>query len=206
MIALQRVATRINMMHFSKFVCALALATACTYGAAGPIPVVLDTDIGDDIDDARIYGGIHFRFDQEAGARRGREVATSVYENNLQQGNLSGYACFLVAQENVGTLATKGSDNVRFERNTIENCGSQATGHGGALIYSDGAQAHNNIVLLNNDFRQSGQAGIRAYNNYTYGLRLENNRISGASPAYSVSTANATVIPYTSGAVGYVAP
>ena len=40
--------------------------------------------ICDDIDDARIYGGIHFRFDQEAGARLGREVATSIYKNNLQ--------------------------------------------------------------------------------------------------------------------------
>ena len=27
-----------------------------------------------DIDDARVYGGIHFRFDQEAGARQGRSI------------------------------------------------------------------------------------------------------------------------------------
>ena len=40
--------------------------------------------ICDDIDDARIYGGIHFRFDQEAGVRLGREVATAVYKDNLQ--------------------------------------------------------------------------------------------------------------------------
>ena len=40
--------------------------------------------ICDDIDDARIYGGIHFRFDQEAGVRLGREIATSIYKNNLQ--------------------------------------------------------------------------------------------------------------------------
>ena len=32
--------------------------------------------ITDDIDDARVYGGIHFRFDQEAGARLGRRMAT----------------------------------------------------------------------------------------------------------------------------------
>jgi PAP2 superfamily len=36
-----------------------------------------------DIDDARVYGGIHFRFDQEAGARQGRQVGTYVYRNNL---------------------------------------------------------------------------------------------------------------------------
>ena len=38
-----------------------------------------------DIDDARVYGGIHFRFDQEAGAKLGREVATSVYKHNLRR-------------------------------------------------------------------------------------------------------------------------
>jgi hypothetical protein len=39
----------------------------------------------DDVDDARIYGGIHFRFDQEAGGRLGRDVATYIYKNNLQR-------------------------------------------------------------------------------------------------------------------------
>jgi hypothetical protein len=38
-----------------------------------------------DIDDARVYGGIHFRFDQEAGAKLGREVGTSVYKHNLRR-------------------------------------------------------------------------------------------------------------------------
>jgi hypothetical protein len=37
-----------------------------------------------DIDDARVFGGIHFRFDQENGARLGREVATAVYKGNLR--------------------------------------------------------------------------------------------------------------------------
>ena len=39
--------------------------------------------ITDDISDARVYGGIHFRTDQEAGADLGRAVGTSVYKNNL---------------------------------------------------------------------------------------------------------------------------
>ena len=39
--------------------------------------------IADDVSDARVYGGIHFRTDQDAGARLGREVATAVYKNNL---------------------------------------------------------------------------------------------------------------------------
>jgi hypothetical protein len=42
-------------------------------------------DICQDIDDARVYGGIHFRFDQEAGTRLGREVATYVIKHNLQK-------------------------------------------------------------------------------------------------------------------------
>jgi PAP2 superfamily len=41
-------------------------------------------EITDDIDDARVYGGIHFRFDQEAGARLGREVGGYVYRHNLR--------------------------------------------------------------------------------------------------------------------------
>lgn len=40
--------------------------------------------ITDDISDARVYGGIHFRTDQEAGADLGRAVGTAVYKNNLQ--------------------------------------------------------------------------------------------------------------------------
>ena len=69
------------------------------YGMAGhnitltaTIPVIGSTTlnysqlqkISDDIDDARIYGGMHFRFDQIAGGRLGKEVATYVYKNNLQ--------------------------------------------------------------------------------------------------------------------------
>jgi hypothetical protein len=41
--------------------------------------------ITDDIDDARIYGGIHFRFDQEAGARQGRRVGRYVVNHNLRR-------------------------------------------------------------------------------------------------------------------------
>ena len=39
--------------------------------------------ITDDIDDARIYGGVHFRFDQEAGAHLGRQVGTYVFKSTL---------------------------------------------------------------------------------------------------------------------------
>jgi hypothetical protein len=40
--------------------------------------------ITDDIDDARVYGGIHFRFDQKAGAQQGHDIALYVLKNNLR--------------------------------------------------------------------------------------------------------------------------
>jgi hypothetical protein len=43
------------------------------------------TQITDDISDARVYGGIHFRIDQEAGVDLGRAVGTAVYKNNLRR-------------------------------------------------------------------------------------------------------------------------
>ena len=43
--------------------------------------------ITDDVDDARVFGGIHFRFDQEAGGRMGRDIATYVVKHNLRSIN-----------------------------------------------------------------------------------------------------------------------
>jgi hypothetical protein len=40
--------------------------------------------ITDDISDARVYGGIHYRFDQDAGGQLGRSIATFVHKNNLR--------------------------------------------------------------------------------------------------------------------------
>ena len=42
------------------------------------------SEITDDIDDARVYGGIHFRFDQEAGAVQGRRIGSYVYKHTLR--------------------------------------------------------------------------------------------------------------------------
>ena len=41
-------------------------------------------DVCDDIDDARIYGGIHFRFDQEAGGKQGRKVGNWILRHHLR--------------------------------------------------------------------------------------------------------------------------
>jgi PAP2 superfamily len=42
-------------------------------------------EIADDVSDARVYGGIHFRTDQDAGADLGRAVGRAVYKNNLRR-------------------------------------------------------------------------------------------------------------------------
>jgi len=50
--------------------------------------VVLDytawDEITDDVDDARIYGGIHYSFDQEKGAHQGRQVGRYILRNLLR--------------------------------------------------------------------------------------------------------------------------
>jgi hypothetical protein len=40
--------------------------------------------ITDDINDARVFGGVHYRFDQEEGARQGRHVGTYVLRHALR--------------------------------------------------------------------------------------------------------------------------
>jgi hypothetical protein len=41
-------------------------------------------ELTDDIDDARVYGGIHFRFDQTGGGRLGRRVGSYVFKHQLR--------------------------------------------------------------------------------------------------------------------------
>jgi hypothetical protein len=59
--------------------------------ALGSLPATMITkhytkfkDIADDVDDARVYGGIHWRFDQVAGNDLGRAVGTEVAKNHLR--------------------------------------------------------------------------------------------------------------------------
>ena len=47
--------------------------------------------ITSDISDARIYGGIHYRFDQEAGADLGRDIGAYEYRHNLRRAKHSGH-------------------------------------------------------------------------------------------------------------------
>jgi hypothetical protein len=59
--------------------------------ALGSLPATVITkhytqlkEIADDVDDARVYGGIHWRFDQVAGNDLGRAVGTEVAKNYLR--------------------------------------------------------------------------------------------------------------------------
>jgi hypothetical protein len=55
-----------------------------------------------DVDDARVFGGIHFRFDQTLGADMGRRIAEYVYGHNLRPKS----AC--TCEENDGHVGGKG--------------------------------------------------------------------------------------------------
>jgi hypothetical protein len=68
------------------------------YGRAGHSITLFSSDVPDvlvhyasfaqitaDIDDARVYGGVHFRFDQEAGASLGRRIGRYVQRNHLRR-------------------------------------------------------------------------------------------------------------------------
>src|SRR5262245_14350003 len=59
--------------------------------ALGSLPATVITkyytqlnEIASDVDDARVYGGIHWRFDQVAGGALGRAIASEVIKNNLR--------------------------------------------------------------------------------------------------------------------------
>ena len=56
-----------------------------------PGPTIIDTrtynrfsDAAQDVVDARIYEGIHFRFADEVGRKQGRQVANWVFKNYLR--------------------------------------------------------------------------------------------------------------------------
>lgn len=62
-------------------------AIALTHPAMPAVVLEYTTfeEITDDIDTARIYGGIHFRFDQRAGARQGRRIGAWVLTHHLRE-------------------------------------------------------------------------------------------------------------------------
>ena len=127
-----------------------------------------------------------------------------LYENNRLESNLAGAACLYFAQE--ATYATYGAHDVTARYNTVKNCGGAAIGHGAVHVSNSGEEANTNITLTRNDIVQNGQPGIRVINAMNSGVRVDSNRVQGASPALDIRSSGVTVVPYTSGAVGYVAP
>ena len=127
---------------------------------------------------------------------------TVLYENNYIEGNPS-WACMYFAQE--VSYATWNTVGVTAQRNTLKNCGSLNTGHAAVMIYSDG-EPNDNIQFISNDIVQDNRTGIRYFGAQTR-IRLENNRYSGSGTAYDGgSSRDVTIVKYTSGPVGYVAP
>jgi hypothetical protein len=127
-----------------------------------------------------------------------------LYENNRIESNLGGFACLYIAQE--ASYATYGAHDVTARYNTLKSCGGSSTGHGAVMVFSDGQEANTNIALTRNDIVQNGAPGIRVFSAQNTGVRLDSNRVQGANPALDVSSPGVTVIPYTSGTVGYTAP
>ena len=127
-----------------------------------------------------------------------------LYENNLLENNLAQRACLYIAQEN--SYNTFGAHNVVMQLNTLKNCGGLASGHGGIMMFSDGAEANTNITLTRNDLYQNGQIGIRVISNWNTGIKLDSNRVQGAGVAAEISSPGVVVTPYSSGSVGYTPP
>jgi hypothetical protein len=48
------------------------------------LKILHNQGLTDDISDARVYGGIHYRTDQDAGALLGKAVGRAVYKYNLR--------------------------------------------------------------------------------------------------------------------------
>jgi parallel beta-helix repeat protein len=127
-----------------------------------------------------------------------------LYENNRLESNLAGAACVYLAQES--SYGTYGAHDVVARYNTLKTCGGPSTGHGAVMVYSSGQEANTNITLIRNDIVQNGPPGIRVFSALNTGVRVDSNRVQGASPALDITSPGVTVIPYTSGTVGYVAP
>ena len=127
-----------------------------------------------------------------------------VYENNDLENNLGGGACLYIAQE--ASYSTYGAHDVAARYNTLKSCGGSTTGHGAVMVFSDGQDSNTNITLTRNDIVQNGLSGIRVFSTMNSGVRVDSNRIQGANPALDIRSPGVTVVPYSSGAVGYAAP
>lgn len=128
-----------------------------------------------------------------------------LYENNLVDG-VKDWACLYISQEN--SWNTYSALNVITRNNTFKNCGSTVTGHTAIMVFSEGAMPNNNVTLTRNDIIQDGGRGGMRYFGPQTNIRFEQNKYTGTGQAYGPwgDVSGVTVIPYTTGSVGYVAP
>jgi hypothetical protein len=127
------------------------------------------------------------------------------YKNNYINGNPQ-YAGLYVAQE--ASYDTYEVTNSNFIGNTIINTGSNTTGHGAIMEFTQTAGLTNsNLLFQLNDIQQNGQSGIRYWGSAS-NVSFDRNRISGTGSWAPISgnIAGVSITPYTTGSVGYVAP
>ncbi len=90
--------------------------------------------ITDDIDDARIYGGVQYRFDQDAGARLGRQVGEVHFSRTCSVLCLGDRLHGPWRREGQGRSSTTGRERTRRENDAAAtpNESSMVATHGGA--------------------------------------------------------------------------
>lgn len=130
------------------------------------------------------------------------------YYNNYIEGNASGFAGMYIAAENNASWQFFAAKRVKFELNTIVDCGSNSTGHGAITCYSDGLFTNDDIWFLRNDIVFNTDTTRRGH--WLFGpqtnVKLEQYRYNGTGPAVA-NTGGGTNITlnqsYTSGDIGY---
>lgn len=124
------------------------------------------------------------------------------YHNNLMQNNLNWAGIYIAQEDSYATLA---ASNITADYNTVENCGNNAAGHAGIMIFSDGTHTNDSIKMLRNDIICTARNtnGIRYYGPLT-NVILDSNKITGAGTAYvGGNHAGVTTTLYTNGNAGY---
>lgn len=119
--------------------------------------------------------------------------------NNYVQRNPN-YAGILLARE-LG-YNTFGVVNCTVDFNTIESCGSVATGHSNIFVLNDGTYTSSAITVTRNEII-GGNRGIRGYGPQLDVLYDSNKITNVTTPYFNTETVGSTTILYTSGNVGY---
>lgn len=133
------------------------------------------------------------------------------YYSNYIEGNAAGYAGLYVTQEEAPwfTFAAK---RIKIERNTVKNCGSNVTGHGGIVIYSGGGFTNDDIWFLRNDIVFTTDTTRKGH--WIFGpqtnIKLDQYRYNGTGTAVANDTPGTSIVTvdttYSAGPIGYTQP